>query len=267
MAGVKSILAVGLVGYVALGVLMYVAQRALMYLPDTARTPPAAAGLPGAEEVVLTTVDGERVIAWHVPPRDDRPVVLYFHGNAGALALRAGRFATLTRDGTGLLALSYRGYGGSTGRPTEDGLIRDAEAVHAFALSRYPAGRLVPWGESLGTGVAVALAATRPVGGLVLESPFSSAVDVAAALYWFLPVRWLMKDTFRSDLRIGRVGAPVLVLHGERDAVVPIRFGERLHAAAVAPKRFVRFPSGGHDDLDAHGALAAVRAFLAELGR
>ena len=264
MASVKSILIVGLVGYAALGALMYVAQRALMYFPDTARTPPAAAGLRQAEEIELATDDGERVIAWHVAPRDGRPVVLYFHGNGGSLASRAGRFAALTADGTGLVALSYRGYGGSTGRPTEQGLIRDAEAVHAFAVARYPAARLIPWGESLGSGVAVALAAARPVGGLVLESPFSSAVDVAAAVYWFLPVRLLMKDTFRSDLRIGRVTAPVLVLHGAEDAVVPIRFGERLYADVTAPKRFVRLPAGGHNDLDAHGALAAVRAFLAE---
>lgn len=264
MAGAKSILIVGLVGYAALGALMYVAQRALMYFPDTARTPPAMVGLRQAEEIALATADGERVIAWHLAPRDGGPVVLYFHGNGGSLASRAGRFAALTADGTGLVALSYRGYGGSSGRPTEEGLIRDAEAVHAFAVARYPATRLIPWGESLGSGVAVALAAAHPVGGVILESPFSSAVDVAAAVYWFLPVRLMMKDTFRSDLRIGRVTAPVLVLHGGEDAVVPIRFGERLYAAVTAPKRFVRFPAGGHDDLDAHGALAAVRAFLAE---
>ena len=99
---------------------MYVFQRALMYFPDRARTPPAAAGLLQAEEVTLTSADGEQVIAWHVPPHGTKPVVIYFHGNAGALNLRAGRFKWLTADGTGLVALSYRGYGGSTGKPTED---------------------------------------------------------------------------------------------------------------------------------------------------
>ena len=130
--------------------------------------------------------------------------------------------------------------------------------------ARYPAERIVLWGESLGTGVAVALAAEKPVARVILESPFSSAVDIAARRYWFVPVRWLMKDQFRSDLRIGKVTAPVLVLHGERDTVVPIGLGERLYALINAPKRFVRFPGGGHNDLGANGSLEAGKQFLAE---
>src|SRR5215813_11506593 len=113
-----------LVGYGAIAALAYFAQRSLMYFPERTRTAPAAAGFPQAEEIELTTSDGERVIAWHVPPRDDKPVVLYFHGNGGSLKLRAARFARIVDDGTGLLALSYRGYGGSTGRPSEAGLLR-----------------------------------------------------------------------------------------------------------------------------------------------
>jgi fermentation-respiration switch protein FrsA (DUF1100 family) len=222
------------------------------------------AGLPAAAEVVLDTPDRERVIVWHVPPRADRPVVLYLHGNGGALMQRAGRFAALTADGTGLVALDYRGYGGSTGRPTESGLVTDAETAHTFALAHYPAARIAVWGESLGTGVAVALAVERPVGRLVLEAPFTSAADIAALHYPFVPVRWLMKDQFRSDQRIGSVKAPLLVLHGARDTVVPIRFGERLFGLAGEPKRFVRFADGGHEDLDQFGALETVKAFLAD---
>ena len=128
------------------------------------------------------------------------------------------------------MALSYRGYGGSTGKPTEAGLIEDARAAYAYAAERYP-GRIVLWGESLGTGVAVALAAEKPVTHLILDAPFTSAVDVAARdLYRFLPVRLLMKDQFRSDRRIKHVKAPVLILHGEADDIMPIRYGERLLA-------------------------------------
>jgi len=244
---------------------MYVFQRALMYFPDSRRTPPAAAGLPQAEEVTLSTSDGESLIAWHVAPRSGKPVVLYFQGNAGALDLRAGRFRWLTADGTGLLALCYRGYGGSSGRPSEQGLIRDAIAAYDFAAARYAPARIVAWGESLGTAVATALAAERTVGGLILDAPFTSAADVGAAAYRFVPVRWLIKDTWRSDLRIGRVRAPLLVLHGERDRVVPLRFGEALFALANQPKRMVRFPNGAHVDLDDHGAADVVKKFLAEL--
>lgn len=259
----KWFLIIVVVGYGAIATLAYFAQRSLMYFPERTRTAPAAAGLPQADEIELTTSDGERVIAWHVPPRGDKPVVLYFHGNGGALAWRAERFARIITDGTGLVALSYRGYGGSTGRPSEAGLLRDAEAAYRFATARYPAERLVLYGESLGTGVSVALAAEHKVGKVILEAPFTSAVDVGAAGYPFLPVRLLMHDTFRSDERIGKVTAPVLVLHGERDTIVPIRYGERLYALIAAPKKFVRFPEGHHSDLDSHGAQAAVREFLA----
>ena len=261
----KTVLIVGLLGYGALLALMYLFQRSLMYFPDTARHAPAAAGLPQAEEVRLTSVDGERLIAWHVPPRGAKPVVLYFQGNGGGLDLRADRFRWLIADGTGLLALCYRGYGGSTGKPSEDGLIRDAFAAYDFAAARYPAKRIVLWGESLGTGVAVALAAERGVGGVMLDAPFTSAADVGASAYPFVPVRWFMQDPFRSDLRIERLKAPLLVLHGERDRVVPIRFGERLFALAREPKRMVRFPAGEHADLDSHGAPKAVKEFLAGL--
>jgi fermentation-respiration switch protein FrsA (DUF1100 family) len=253
-----------LVGYGALAALAYFAQRALMYFPERTRTAPAAGGFAQAEEIELVTSDGERVIAWHVPPRGEKLVVLYFQGNGGALNLRAQRFARIVADGTGLLALSYRGYGGSTGRPSEAGLLRDAEATYAYAAARYPAERLVPYGESLGSGVAVALAAEHIVGKVILEAPFTSAVDIGAAAYPFLPVRLLMHDTFRSDERIGKVTAPVLVLHGARDTIVPISYGERLYALISAPKKFVRFPEGHHSDLDSHGAQAAVRDFLAQ---
>jgi uncharacterized protein len=136
--------------------------------------------------------------------------------------------------------------------------------VHDFAVDIMRRTRLVLWGESLGSGVAVALAAEKPVGKLVLEAPFTSAADVAASVYPFVPVRLLMKDQFRSDERIGRVSAPVLIMHGEHDNVVPFRLGERLYELVRSEKRFVRFPDGGHEGLDGHGALAEVKKFLAE---
>lgn len=262
MHELKWIIVAALSGYLAFVGLLYVGQRKLMYFPDASRTQPSAAGLPQAEEIVLQTIDGERVIAWRIPPREERNVVLYFHGNGGSLALRAARLRALTSDGAGLLALSYRGYGGSTGSPSEQGLLRDAAALYAFAAERYAPDRLVLWGESLGGAVAIALAAEQPVRSLVLESPFTSAADIAAAAYPFVPVRLLMRDQFRSDERIAKVAVPVLVMHGEHDAVVPIRFGERLFALVRSPKRFVRFANGGHNNLDASGALEVGRAFV-----
>jgi fermentation-respiration switch protein FrsA (DUF1100 family) len=262
MAFVKWTFIIAAAGYLGLGALMYFAQRALMYFPDRARTPPAAAGFAQAQEVTLETADGERVIAWHVPPREGKPVVLYFHGNGGALNLRVDRFRKIVAQGFGLLALSYRGYGGSSGKPTEEGLIADARAAYAFAAERYP--RIAVWGESLGTAVAIALAAEKPVERVILDAPFTSTADVAADLYWFLPVRLLLKDQFRSDQRIKRVSAPVLILHGEADTIIPIAYGERLLAMIPGKKQMVRFPGGYHVDLDRLGAADAALKFLSE---
>jgi fermentation-respiration switch protein FrsA (DUF1100 family) len=251
-----------LAAYVGAVALLYVFQRSFLYVPpQTVRTTPAAVGFP-AEEIVLDTADGEKLIAWHVPAQAGKFVVLYFHGNGDVLASRVPRLRETFADGTGLVAVSYRGYGGSTGQPSEKGLLADAAAAYAFTTARYAPDRIAVWGFSLGTGPAVALAAVQPVGKLILEAPYTSTVDVAASLLPFLPVRLLMKDQFRSDELIGKVSAPVLVMHGERDPAIPIRFGERLFALAREPKRFVRFPNGGHDDLDAHGSIAAVRKFL-----
>jgi hypothetical protein len=260
----KWLLIIVLAGYCGLLLLVYLGQRALQYFPERARTPPAAAGLPEAEEVVLDSSGGERVIVWHIPPRGEKPVVLYFHGNGGSLRWRVDRFRALAADGNGLIALSYRGYGGSSGRPTEKGLIDDALTAYAFAAAHYPASRLALWGESLGTGVAVALAAQKPVGRIVLESPFTSIADIAAQIYWFFPVRLLIKDSFRSDLLIGTVTAPFLILHGDKDSIVPITLGDQLYKLITAPKRFVRFPGAGHNELAAYGALEAAKQFLSE---
>jgi len=248
--------------YAAVVALLYIGQRSLMYLPRPIRTAPAAAGLPQAQEVVLTTSDGVKVIAWYVPPRGDNPIVIYFHGNAEIVAWRVDRHRKLVMAGVGLLALSYRGYAGSTGQPTEEGLHRDAQAAYDFAVSRYPPDRIALWGHSLGTGVAVRLASEHPIDKLVLEAPYTSTTDIAAMMFPFVPVRLLMKDQFHSDEIIGRVTAPIMVLHGARDNVIPIRFGERLFGLINSQKQFMRFPNGGHIDLDDYGATEAVLGFL-----
>jgi uncharacterized protein len=264
MSGWKTIVLFLAMGYVALAVVMYVAQRALMYFPDRIRTAPPDAGLPQAEEIFLDMPDGERIIVWHIAPHPGHVVVLYFHGNGGSLRYRVDRFKALTAAGEGLVALSYRGYGGSTGHPTETGLITDAAAAYAFATARYSTDKIVVWGESLGSGIAIAIAAEKPIARLILEAPFSSAVDIAAHAYPFLPVRWLMKDQFRSDLRIAKVRSPVLIFHGDRDGVVPIASGERLYHMVEAPKRFVRVRGGEHETLGAFGIVEAARQFMYE---
>ena len=263
MIALKVAAVVLVILYVGMAAILYFSQRSMMYFPETVHTTPTQAGFPEAEEVTLTAADGARLVAWHVAPREGRPIVLYFHGNGGALHYRVERFRKLVRDGIGLLGLEYRGYAGSSGSPSEAGLIADGEAAYAFAAARYPGKQIVLWGESLGSGVAVALAAEKPVGRVILEAPFTSAVAVAGLRYWYLPVRLLMKDQYRSDERIEKITAPVLILHGAHDHVVPFAMGERLFEETKAPKHIVKFIDGDHEDLDARGALHAVARFLA----
>lgn len=268
MTALKWIVMLAVGGYVVGVAFLYLAQRRFVFVPPASAHPlPASAGWPEAEEAVIDTADGERVIVWHAPSRGDNPVVIYFHGNGEIVASRAARHRQLAANGIGIVALSYRGYMGSTGSPTEEGLLRDAEAAWRFTTSRYPASPVVLWGHSLGSGVAVALAARHPVAKVILEAPFSSTVDVAALRFPIVPVRWLMLDQFRSDQRIEAVRAPLLVMHGDQDWVIPISLGERLFKLAHEPKRFVRFPGGNHVDLDHFGAIAVAQRFIAESGQ
>jgi uncharacterized protein len=262
----KALVGIGIAAlcvYVGIAAVLYVSQRSLMYFPDTTHVSPAQAGLAQAEEVALTAADGVGVTVWHVAPKDDKPIILYFHGNGGALRYRVERFKRLVTDGVGLVALEYRGFGGNAGTPSEHGLIADAEAAYAFATARYPAKQIVLWGESLGSGVAVAVAAEKPVGRVILEAPFTSTAAIASLHYWYMPVQLLMKDQFHSDERIGKVTAPLLILHGFQDKTVPYAMGERMFELANQPKHIVKFLDGGHEDLDANGALNAVARFLA----
>ena len=251
------------VGYLGGLVVLFFAQRSFIFpIPQTKRTSPESAGFGVAEEHLLTTADGETIIVWHVSAKPGHAIVLYFHGNGDFLAGLVDRFRDITSDGTGLVALSYRGYAGSSGRPSEQGLLSDAEAAYAFTSARYGADRIVVWGFSLGSGVGVALAADQRIGKLVLEAPYTSIMEVAAGAFPFLPVRWLTRDQFRSDQRMARVTAPLLIMHGAHDATIPINLGERLFALAHEPKQLVRFPEGSHNDLGDHGAIETARQFM-----
>jgi uncharacterized protein len=263
MAVLKWLIALILFGYLVGLAVLFFAQRSFLFpIPQKIRTAPDAAGFPEAEEHFLTTADGEKVIVWHVPAKPGHPVILYFPGNGDFLAGAVSRFRAMTSDGTGLVALSYRGYAGSSGEPSEQGLLLDAAAAYAFTSARYSADRIVAWGFSLGTGVAVALAASQPVGKLILEAPYTSTADVAALRFPLVPIRWLMRDQFHSDDRIAQVTAPLLIMHGERDRTVPVTLGVRLFSAAHEPKQFVKFLEGGHDNLDNYGAIETARDFI-----
>jgi uncharacterized protein len=251
------------VAYGSVVVGLFIFQRRILYRPRTTR--PALEELVsiGVREVTLTTADGLDLLAWFLPPAPGRPVILFFHGNCGHLGYRSGRLLRFAREGYGVLLAEYRGYGGNPGAPCEAGLFADgAAALDFLACSGIGPDRIVLWGESLGSGVAVYLAATRPVAALVLEAPFTSVTACARRRYAFVPVALLLRDRFDSMSRIARVTAPLLVLHGERDRVVPVRHSRALLAAATASKEGWFCPQANHVDLAEFGALDTAIDFI-----
>jgi uncharacterized protein len=256
------------VTYAAICALAYFGNRLFMYFPDPARIPPAAVGLAGVEEIEITAADGTTLVAWQAPAKGDRPVILYFHGNAANAANRAEKIERIIGSGFGIFYLNNRGYGGSGGKPTEKANIADALAAYDHLIAHsVPAERIVAYGESLGSGQAVPVAAKRPVAALLLEAPLTSTVDVGRRVYFWLPLRWLVTDRYDNERNIRAVTAPVLILHGELDSVVPVAMGRRLYTAAKEPKRIELFPRGGHNDLFDHGAWEKAEIFLESLIR
>lgn len=255
------------VGYIAIATVMFFAQRRLMYLPDRTRPSLERAGVTEMREVTLSTEDGLELLAWfHPPVRDDSPVLLYLHGNGGHIGYRGYKMRPYLDAGYGVLLVSWRGYGGNQGHPTEQGLYQDARAGLLFlSAANIPMSRVVVYGESLGSGPAVQMATEFPVGGVVLEAPFTSIADIAQRRYWYLPARYLIHDRFEILAKIGTIDAPLLILHGELDTVIPIQFGRALLDAAEMPKRGVFFPQGSHNDLYDHGAAEVTRDFIANL--
>ena len=244
---------------------LFVLQRRLLFISDTSIPDPTRAGLPDADILHISTDDGLSLTAWHFPPNEPNGfTVLLMHGNAGNIAHRADRVRRMRAVGWGVLLLEYRGYGGNPGSPSEDGLIRDARAglaaLHRLGVSPQ---RILLWGESLGTGLAVWLGSENPVAAVLLEAPYTSIADAAKRQYPFVPVRPLLKDHFDSLSRIGRVRAPILVMQGARDRLVPPAMGRALIAAAMAMTELWVAPDAGHEDLGPFGAVEAAARFVA----
>ena len=245
-------------------------QRQMLYRTDVAAGGAVAVAstvspIPDSQAVTISTPDGESLAGWYVAPPPGQRVVLFLHGQGGRLGVQTNRWRRVREAGLGLLAISYRGYAGSTGTPTEDGLALDARAAYDWLRQRHSARDIVLHGHSLGSGVAVRLGVAVEASAVILESPFTAAVDVAAERFPWLPVRWLMLDQFRSRDLIAKVRAPLLIVHGDKDSVIPFEQGERLYALAQQPKVFVRFPGSDHNSLVRDGLYDKIKPFLVGL--
>ncbi len=258
---------VGTVLYGAFVGALYGAQRMLIFRNEAVRL--AVPGyLPDVREREIVAPDGTRLVLWVAPPDDGKPVIAYFHGNAGSVGHRAGRFKWMRDRGWGVVALAYRGSGGSEGGPSEMAFGIDARAVYDAlpALIGQPVtgARIVLYGESLGSGVAVTLASERPVGGVILETPYAALDDLVQEMFPIVPVKALgmLHDPFRSIDRIERIHAPLLIMHGTWDAVIPFHQATRLFDAAADPKWYRWFERGRHYDLWRRGAQDGIDEFM-----
>lgn len=243
-------------------------QRQLIYAPtpfsQADRMPP-----PQSQSVSLQTEDGLTLGAWFLPAQHAQraPAVMIFNGNAGNRSNRVPLAQMLNRRGLAVLLFDYRGFGSNPGQPSEAGLLADARAARSYLLSRpdIDPERLIYFGESLGTGVAVALASEQPPAALILRSPFTSLTDVAARHYPWLPVELLLTDRYPSAERIERITAPLLVVAGERDTLIPALQSQRLFERSIAAKRLVLVPGAGHNDADLTAGpplMEAITRFL-----
>lgn len=250
-ASLSGFLIILALAYGSLAALLFLFQERLAYYPQIGReilTTPRAHGM-AYEALSLASADGERLDAWFVPVPQARGVVLFLNGNAGNRSHRLDSIAMFHRLGYEVLIFDYRGYGRSSGKPTEPGLYRDAEAAWRYLVGPRGADprRIVVFGESLGGALAADLAARETPGALVLASAFTSAPDLAADLFPWLPARWLTRLRYDTLAAVAGFPGPVLVAHSPDDEIVPFRHGLRLHAAATGPRALLRL-AGGHND-------------------
>jgi hypothetical protein len=276
MTGVLRLLAVAAICYLVILLVLRLSESRMLYVPGGSRTllaPPAELGL-DLRRVTVTTSDGVRLVSWAMPVTEGSGYwLLICHGNGGNIS-EAGRpyhYAGLRAQGLSLFAFDYRGYGESEGAPSEDGLYRDADAAYRYLRDTLgvPPGRIVVFGHSLGSAVAVELATRMPAAGLILDGALTSVVDRAQELFPYAPVRWIAASRYPSIERVGQLTLPKLFLHARADEVIPIAHGRRLYQAAASPKRFVELEGTHGDAFDADSAayFGAIGKFVSELGR
>jgi uncharacterized protein len=254
-----ALLALGVYVVAVLG--MYLGQRSFIYHPSWLAIDARAMRAAGYAPFAVRTADGLDLTAWRRHGDADKPTIVLFHGNAQDAVKRIDIAAQAARHAYPVVLATYRGFGGNPGKPSEEGLYADARAT-LDALGPAP---VVLWGESLGTGVATKMATERRVLGVILQSPYLSVAERAGEIMRWLPAKYLVTDRFDSRSRIAEIGAPLLIVHGKQDLIIPFRHGEALFAAAKEPKIFIALPDRGHNEMQGAAFEAGVLKFLESL--
>ena len=250
---------------VGFGVYESVERGIILYHPDPGLPTPVEAGVPDAQPITVHTSDGLALTSWFEKPTDPaKPIMLFFMGDTGSLSDRASEFAPYFKQGYGFLLLGYRGFGGNPGTPSEKALYKDARAGVAWlAANGYPLDRIVFYGHSLGTGIAVEMAVEYPKAyAVVLEAPYTTLPDTVTMSSPLLQSNWFMKDRYDNIAKIGKIRIPLLIIQGTQDEVIPWAQGKALYKAAKGPKEAHFVPDAGHMNLYDFGEADLVMKFL-----
>ena len=249
--------------YAGLMAFLYFNQRNMLYFPDGPR--PAVEFNQQPETLAVKPEEGIALEGWYWPAKDGFPTLVFFHGNGQAYQYWTDKLAHYYAQGYGALFTDYRGYGGASGQPTEQGIYQDARSFITALQDKVPLENMIYYGESLGTGVAIQMATELKPKALILENPYSAITDVAKSRYWMFPVELLAKDQYRSKDKIGALDMPKYFIHAENDTVIPLRFGQKLYDLAPEPKELKIVPKAGHNDLYDHGAQLHILSFLSKI--
>jgi fermentation-respiration switch protein FrsA (DUF1100 family) len=255
-----------LAGVVVLAGMFYAIDLRVLYHPDPSLPAPETVGVPDVEPVIIKTIDGLPLASWFQKPADDsKPVLLFFQGDTGALADRIGEFTPYIRNGYGIFLLGYRGFGGNPGTPSERGLYRDARAAIGWLETQgYALNRVVFYGHSLGTGIAVEMAVEYSgAKAVVLEAPYTTLPNTVVLDMPLLRASWFMKDRYDNLSKMAKIKIPLLIIQGTADEVIPVEQGRQLYAAARGPKEAQFVPDAGHTNLYDFGEAEMVMDFLA----
>ncbi len=243
--------------------LLYMFQRSILYVPDREKPDRRASNVIDMQEVTIETKDGLELLAWFKEPVKGKGTIIYFHGNAGNIGTRGPRMRPFLDSGFGVLLISYRGYGGNLGKPSEQGLYKDARAGFEFLLTKNINVRdIIIFGESLGSGVATQMALEYPTKFLILQSPYTSMVNLGQEKYPIFPVRLFLKDRYDSIDKIRDITQNVLIFHGAQDLVVPFVMGQELYNAASDPKELFIVKEKDHVDIMDRSMASKIMQYL-----
>lgn len=249
--------------YIGISSTIYFKQRSLLYFPDKDIKEISDYGLGDAQDLMIKSEDGTEIQLWYKKPAPNKPMTLFFHGNSYHLGQRSEKFRELIELGYGFIAPSYHGFGKSEGHPSKEAILSDARTAVKFLQEQgYKTEDVVLIGESLGSGVAVQIANENKFKEVFLITPYTSIADRAQEIYWYLPVQYLVKDNFINSDKINKIHAPLLMVHGTKDDVIPHAHAEALFALAEEPKKLIIYEGKGHSNLDNREIFTEMTKFL-----